>query len=147
MKKNLIAIYLFVLFFIILGSFLIYSRYPKYDTNKAYVSEYIVGDKGVKGNVDITYFGNNPAYKIGANREGYAVFKNPEQAFSQMKVDYAKGITAIQKEYRLMLLSRWNFKEYESYGWQFMKTDDADAVKQAKDITKFMDIYDNSFYS
>jgi len=124
---------------------IIYWKYPKYDKNKEYVKEYIIGQTGIKGAVDITNIGNNSAYEIGANKEGYAVFKNPNKAFTQMKIDFPKGIAAIQKEYKLGTLSRWNYDRYGVYGWQLTETNDTEAVAQAFKVTKFMDIYENSF--
>jgi hypothetical protein len=121
------------------------SFYPKYDHDKVWIKEYIAGEEGIKGDVDISLLGVNPAYEIGANKEGYAVFKNPEHAFNQMKKDFSKGIKGIQKEYKLNSLSRWNFKQYGKYGWQLTKADDQETISQAGKVTAFIDIYENSF--
>jgi len=147
MKKHNTIVRLIVICLILL-SFpvaLICWEYPKYDKDKEYVREYIIGDTGIKGSVDMTRFGNDSAYEIGANKAGYAVFKNPNKAFAQMKIDCAKGIAAIRKEYKLFPLSRWNYDMYEVYGWQLTKTKDTEAVDQARKVTSFMDIYENSF--
>lgn len=145
MKKRNIIVCLTVICILILCTVFIYLKYPKYDKNKEYVREYVVGEKGIKGSVDIKEWGDNPAYEIGANRKGYAVFKNPEKAFREMKIDFKKGIVAIQKEYKLRPISRWNFKQYETYGWQLVKTRDAEALAQARKVTGFLDVYENSF--
>ncbi|MGH4124340.1 MAG: hypothetical protein ACREV6_15545 [Clostridium sp.] len=138
MKKRNIIVCL-----IILSTVFIYLKYPKYCKNKEHVSEYVAGEKGIKGSVD--KWGDNPAYEIGATKKGYAVFKNPEKAFRQMKIDFAKGIVAIQKEYKFRPISRWNFKQYGTYGCQLVKIKDAEAVRQARKVSVFLDIYENSF--
>ena len=140
MRVGIIAVCL-----IILAVFPIIWKYPKYDKNKEYVREYIIGQTGIRGTVNITNIGNNSAYEIGANKEGYAVFKNPNKAFAQMKIDFSKGIAAIQKEYKLLPLSRWNYDMYGVYGWQLKETKDTEAVDQAWKVTQFMDLYENSF--
>jgi len=124
---------------------LICWKYPKYDKDKEYVREYIIGDTGIKGSVDVTKFGTDSAYEIGADKDGYAVFKNPNKAFAQMKIDCAKGIEAIRKEYIFLPLSRWNMERYKDYGWQLTKTKDEEAIAQAGKVSGIMDIYENSF--
>lgn len=143
MKKRSKAIRL-ITCIIIISSVLLYFVYPKYDYDKRYVKEYIVGETGIKGNVDITKFDTNTAYQIGANKEGYAVFKNPDKAFSQMKKDFKKGISAIRKEYHLLPLTRWNFKNYETYGWQLTETENFESKVQARKLSSFLDIFENS---
>lgn len=145
MKKRNIIVCVTVICIVMLPTVFIYWKYPKYDKNKEYVRAYIIGEKGIKGSVDINGWGDNPAYEIGANRKGYAVFKNPEKAFRQMKIDLEKGIVAIQKEYKLHSISRWNFKQYQTYGSHLVKTTDVEAVAQARKVAGFLDIYENSF--
>lgn len=147
MSKRKTIVSLIIIFIIILSTItaFIYKKYPKYSKDKEYVREYVIGDVGIKGSVDITQFGENSAYEIGADKDGYAVFKNPNKAFDQMKSDYAKGIAAIKEEYKLGKLSRWNFKIYEQYGWQLTKTEDTETVNQGFRISQILDIYENSF--
>ena len=147
MKKHNTIVRLIIICLILL-SFpvaLICWKYPKYDKDKEYVREYIIGETGIRGGVDITRFGDYSAYEIGANKEGYAVFKNPNKAFAQMKIDFAKGIAAIRKEYIFFPLTRWNYDMYGVYGWQLKETKDTEAVDQAWKVTQFMDLYENSF--
>ena len=47
----------------------------------------LLGESGIKGAVNQSNFGDDPAYEIGADKDGYAVFKNPDKAFAQMKID------------------------------------------------------------
>lgn len=75
---------------------------------------------------------------------GYAVFKNPRKAFSKLKKDYKKGIELIQKENNLKPLSQLNYMEYGQYGWQ-VTTGTKEEQEQARFVTAFMDIYENSF--
>lgn len=130
---------------IILIAVIFYMKNPHYDRNKKYIKEYTVGEKGIRGSVDVAQFGDNSAYEIGANKEGYAVFKNPDKAFHQMKIDFAKGIAAIKKENNLYFFVRWNFEVYAEYGWQLTETDDEEAIKQAAQLSAYLDIYENSF--
>lgn len=147
MRKRNTIIYMVIIFIAILTtiSTFIYRKYPKYSKDKEYVREYVIGEEGIKGSVDVTKYANNPAYEIGADKEGYAVFKNPDKAFAQMKIDFAKGLAAIKEEYKLSKLSRWNFRTYGQYGWQLTKTKDAEIINQGARISQFFDIYENSF--
>lgn len=87
---------------------------------------------------------NNEAYDIGANKDGMPIFKDVDKAFNQALIDYADGITAIQREFDLKPISSKNWEEYKTYGWQ-LSTDDKDILKQGGEITRFFDIYENSF--
>ncbi|SEW30747.1 hypothetical protein [[Clostridium] fimetarium] len=55
-----------------------------------------------------------------------------------------EGIAAIQKEYKRLPLSRWNYDMYGIYGWQLTTTKDAETVAQARKVSGFMGIYENS---
>lgn len=145
MKRIILKIAAVILCIIILLGIYLYHSYPRYDKNKVYVKEYAAGAEGIVGSVDITQFGDEPAYEIGADKNGYAVFKNPEKAFKQMKIDYEKGIKAIKEEYNLLPISKWNFRLYGVYGWQLVKTKDTAAIEQGWMISKFMDIYEDSY--
>jgi uncharacterized protein YxeA len=141
-KNNLINL---IIIIIIIISVILYLTYPKYDHNKSYVNDYIVGAKGIKGNVDISNWGNKKSFEIGVNKEGYAVFRNPDKALRQIKIDYSKGIAAIQKEFFLLPISRWNYKKYRNYGWQLKSKYDLETIIQSRNLSSFLDIYDNSF--
>lgn len=116
-----------------------------YNEDKKWVKEYVVGEDGIVGSVDVSEFDNNSAYSIGANKYGVAVFKNPEKAFKQMKTDYSKGLAAIKDEYGLLEINDENYSEYGTYGWQLTETTDEETIRQAIMVTKFLDIYENSF--
>ena len=108
MKK--IVIIVSVVIFIIIGFIVIKEvSNPNLKYSQIYISEY----KNIKGNVDINKFGKiNIDFDIGANKYGYAVFKNPSKAFKQLKKEYSKGIEIIQKEFNLENLSQSNYKLY-----------------------------------
>lgn len=113
--------------------------------NLKYSQEYIIGKENIKGEVDVNYFeSKGKEFEIGANKYGYAVFKNPKKAFDKLKKDYKKGIRLIQKENNLRSLSQFNYKEYGRYGWQ-VTTGTKEEQEQARFVTSFMDIYENSF--
>lgn len=110
-----------------------------------YSQEYIPGTGNVKGNVDTAYFSDlSENFSIGANANGYAVFKNPEEAFKELKKDYPLGIKLIRKEFNLGPLSQSNYTIYGIYGWQVITGTDEEK-EQAAFVSGFMDIYENSF--
>lgn len=116
-----------------------------YDNRFKYSQEYIPGTSNIKGNVDVASFlEKGEEFAIGANQYGYAVFKNPNKAFEKLKKDYKKGIALIKKEYDLEDLSQDNYNLYKIYGWQ-VETGDDESKEEARFITSFMDIYENSF--
>ena len=92
-----ISILLIILFAIIGRGVLMKSGYI-IDDNLKYSQIYITGESNIKGNVDINMFGKiNIDFDIGANKYGYAVFKNPNKALKTLKKEYSKGIKLIQK--------------------------------------------------
>ena len=110
-----------------------------------YSREYIAGSGNIKGNVDTEdFFGRSPDFEIGANRYGYAVFKNPDAALVRLKTDYPEGLDLIQKEFDLAPLSESNYQAYKNYGWQVTTGTDEEQA-QASFISGFFDIYENSF--
>ncbi|WP_171715735.1 hypothetical protein [Paenibacillus phytohabitans] len=145
MNKSKVMGCLALLSFVILAALWVYSNHSPSGNKNTYVREYVIGAQGIKGSVDITQWGNDPAYHVGADRKGYAVFKDPEQAFARMKIDYAAGIEAIRKEFELRPLSMENYQQYGTYGWQLTETEDADTLAQSQLVTAFMDIFENSY--
>ena len=109
MRKNKIKV-------LILVSVLILNGCCKTGYNKVkypYVQEYVVGKGNIKGSVDIEkYVTISKDFEIGANKEGYAAFKNPEKAFDKLFELYADGIKLIQKEFDLESLSADNYDLY-----------------------------------
>lgn len=141
MKKRIIIISIFL---VLIVSFIFIKTNGS--TNEfGYSQEYVVGKGNIKGEVDVNRFeSKGKEFEIGANKYGYAVFKNPTKAFEKLKKDYKKGIELIQKEYNLRTLSQSNYEKYKHYGWQ-VTTGTNEEQEQARFITSFMDIYENSF--
>lgn len=136
---------LFIIFFIISGRLLLVKLGYIVDSNLRYTQIYISEDENIKGDVDINKFGKiNIDFDIGANKYGYAVFKNPNKAIKRLKKDYSKGIKLIQKEFNLLPLNNFTYKDYKTYGWQ-VTTGTDEEKEQARFVTSFMDIYENSF--
>ena len=110
-----------------------------------YVQEYVAGQGNCKGNVNTAYFLElDSRFEIGANAEGYAVFKDPDAAFDAVKEKYADGIKLIQRENKLAPFSKKNYKLYGTYGWQ-VTSGSKEEKEQAFFISQFIDIYENSY--
>lgn len=141
----LIISILLIISFTILGKELLVNYGYILNKDLKYSQIYISGDKNIKGNVDVNKFGKiNIDFDIGANKYGYAVFKNPNKALKRLKKDYSKGIKLIQKEFNLLPLNNFTYKKYKTYGWQ-VTTGTTEEKEQAKFVSSFMDIYANSF--
>lgn len=89
-------------------------------------------------------FGGDEAYKVGANKEGKPVFVDPDAAFKQAVIDYKEGFKAIQEEYYLFPITKLNWRSYGYYGWQ-LTHEDEDIIDQGYEISRFFEIYKNSF--
>ncbi len=110
-----------------------------------WTQEYVVGENNIKGNVDIEMYTEiDDAFEIGANEDGYAVFKDPQTAFDIFVEKYVDGINLIKDVYDLYPLTEDNYSEYKKYGGQ-IASGTADEQEQANFISKFLDIYENSF--
>lgn len=138
---------LLVISFVILGKNALVKFGFMMNDNLKYSQIYIAGEGNIKGNVDINKYEKlNIDYEVGANKYGEAVFKNPNKAFKRLKKDYSKGIKLIQKEYHLLPLTNFTYKMYGIYGWQ-VTTGTDEEKEQARFVSSFMDIYENSFNS
>lgn len=109
------------------------------------VQEYVAGQGNIKGNVPVEeYISISEDFAIGADKDGYAVFKNPEKALATLLELYSDGINLIQTEFDLEPLSEENYNWYKVYGLQI--TTGAEKEKQeAAFVGKFLDIYENSY--
>lgn len=136
-----------LLIVVILIFFILYLLTPKYASDKAYSQEYIPNTGNIKGSVNKEYFeAISSDFAIGANKYGYAVFKNPDKAFKTLKKNYKEGISLIQKEYCKVPLSKRNFMCYKNMGWQVTKGSKM-AREEARFVSMFLDIYESSFSS
>ncbi|MCM1052821.1 MAG: hypothetical protein NC483_02450 [Ruminococcus sp.] len=148
-KKTKILIIGIIVFVVILFTLLIRLIFIEQgyiiENNLKYVRDYISGEDNIKGDVNIGYFAAiNDNYEIGANKYGYAVFKDPKRAFKSLKKDYVKGINLIKEEFNLSSLNNFNYSTYKTLGWQ-VTTGTEEEKREARFITLFMDIYENSF--
>ncbi len=110
-----------------------------------YTQEYVAGQGNIKGSVDIDFYSEiDERFSIGANKDGYAVFKDPDAAYKALLEKYSDGIKLIQNEFGLDELNKYNYFMYKAYGWQ-TTTGTAEEKKQAKFISGFFDIYEDSY--
>lgn len=110
-----------------------------------YVQEYVAGQGNIKGNINIEdFYERDHRFEIGATADGYAVFKDPNKAYFALLENYSGGISLIQKEYKLLWISRLTYPSYQIYGWQ-TTTGSEEARRQAQFVSSFFDIYENSF--
>jgi hypothetical protein len=89
-------------------------------------------------------FGVNEAYEIGANAKGMPIFRNHKKALQQAQIDYKKGFDATVVEYNLKPISNENYRDYKKYAGQLESKDDR-VKQQGVMVSKFLDIYENSF--
>ena len=77
-----------------------------------YTQEYEVGQGNIKGNVDIASFiAIDESFEIGANKDGYAVFKSPENAFEILLEKYDMGIRHKKKKFKWETVTQNNNKD------------------------------------
>ena len=113
-------------------------------TRNYYTQEYTAGTKEIKGNVNVSKFTDiSEDFAIGANSNGYAVFKNPSKAFKTFEKMYADDIQSLKDEFGLKDFNKKTYHDYMTYGWQ--SNVGTDEEKQNKKfISSFLDIYENS---
>ena len=110
-----------------------------------WVQEYVPGAEGIIGCVDKEkYESISKDFAIGADQYGRAVFKTPHKAFDTFVVLFADGIALIQAQNHLAPISKKNYSAYKTMGWQ-VTSGAEEAQQQAIFVTKFLDIYENSF--
>lgn len=107
--------------------------------------EYVAGIGNIKCDVDVEkYLKIDQRFEIGADKDGMAVFKDPHKAYLALTEKYSDGISLIQKEFDLEDLSETFYEDYKTYGWQ-VETGTEEEKDQAKFVSGFFDIYENSF--
>lgn len=110
-----------------------------------WVQEYVPGAPGILGSVDRAAFeGRSEDFAIGADGYGRAVFKDPYKAFDTFTDLYADAISRIREAHDLSPISRRNYSPYKKYGWQ-LTTGTEEEQEAARFVTRFLDIYENSF--
>jgi len=137
------SVIIVVLFAIVLLLYLILKPTPSYSLR--WVREYHVGvdspNSDLRPEVLLTH-GNNEAYAVGVNKNGYVVFKDPMRAFEQFQKDYEIEIKEIMQEYYLRKFSFRTCRSYMAYGWQMPYTNES---TNHHDVTLFIDIFMHSF--
>ena len=109
------------------------------------VQEYMAGQGNIKGNVPVEeYISISEDFAIGADKNGYAVFKDPVKALDKLMELYSDGINLIQKSFDLEPLSVDNCGDYKVYGSQTTAGTEQEQ-QQAFFVAKFLDIYENSY--
>lgn len=109
------------------------------------VQEYTPGAPGIQGSVDKAAFESlSESYAIGTDRNGRAVFKDPFAAFDTMTTQCADGLALMRETFELPPITRRDFDSYKVYGFQAIDGSEQ-AREQASFVTRFLDIYENSF--
>lgn len=91
------------------------------------------------------YFGESSSYELGVNKENIVIFKDIDKAFNEILKEEV-AFKEIEKQFDLKPISKDNWQGYKTYGWQLV-TEDEDLKDSASRITRFFDIYENSFTS
>ncbi|MBQ8835400.1 MAG: hypothetical protein IJ001_10850 [Oscillospiraceae bacterium] len=110
-----------------------------------WVQEYVPGTGNILGSVDTAYYESiSPDFAIGADQYGRAVYKDPHQAFQTFKMLYAEGIRFVREQEDLPPLTQATTNLYKKFGWQVTGGTE-EQQEQARFVTRFLDIYENSF--
>lgn len=138
MKKLTVLVLFLFLLLSLAGCGGIAAKHPS-------TQEYIAGQGNIKGNVNTADFlERDERFAIGATKDGIAVFKDPDGAFQALTEKYADGLALIRQEKALMPVSASNYQAYKTYGWQ-VTSGSQEAQSQAHFISRFFDIYENSY--
>lgn len=140
--KSTVVVAIIIICIVAVG--LIYTGYKVSQSATPYCQEYVPGAEGMMGEVDVSYFEEKSThYAIGANSDGYAVFKSPNEAFREMKATNRAGIRLIRMENHLFYpLTPITYQMFAKYGWQVTSGSEK-AQEQARFISQFLDLYEN----
>lgn len=141
-KRGRAIIAIVVLILIGMYVFFIYHPFIK----NLYVQEHVVGTGNIKGDVDKNDFiKKDNRFEIGADKNGYAVFKNPREAYKALIEKYSKGFELIKRETGVKPTpsnyDKFNFGLFEP----ILDVGTKEEQEQVTFISEFMDIYANSF--
>ena len=91
MKKSKLAI----LSVLILAAVFVFNGKINKVTNPC-VQDYVAGQGNIRGNVNVEdYYERDARFAIGAGEDGYAVFKDPGEAFAALREHYPEGLSLI----------------------------------------------------
>lgn len=140
MKKSELAI----LSVLILAAVFVFNGKINKVTNPC-VQDYVAGQGNIRGNVNVEdYYERDVRFAIGAGEDGYAVFKDPGEGLCRAARALSGGHFAHPKRVPSARLSKLNYSSYQTYGWQ-ATTGSEEARQQAQFVSRFFDIYENSF--
>ena len=109
------------------------------------VGEYEAGADGIVGNVNTSDFTRiSPDFAVGADRHGVAVFQNPRRAWETFRKLYHDPLEELEELHGLKPLSAKNRSDYKKLAAQ-TETEDPEKREQYSFISRFLDIYENSF--
>ena len=109
----------------------------------SYSQEYTAGTGNIKGDVDVAFWTSlGEEFEIGANDDGYAVFKTPRKALWTIYREYGDGIKRIKKGTSLGPFFLC-YSDYSGYAIDIPLDDPY--RKEASIVSRFADIYENSF--
>ena len=112
-----------------------------------WVQEYVPGQGNIRGAVDkAKYLAFSEDFAIGADAEGYAVFKDPYKALRALSREYGSTLGKLRLQNLLPPLGYGNYKRYyeasaRSNPWAVTEEEKGDLTF----IRGFFDIYENSF--
>ena len=111
-----------------------------------WVQEYLPGTGNIQGHVDAAdYRERSEAFAIGADKNGYAVFKHPYRALNALSRQYRGILWKIRLQNLLPRLDYGNFRLYQHGtnhpAWATSEAEQADTSF----LLRFFDIYENSF--
>lgn len=110
----------------------------------AYSQEYVAGTGNIKGDVDVEYYeSHGEEFAIGANSQGYAVFKDPRAAMNCICKDYKEGLKLMRKTWGCPPFFRFQYHGYSIGGCTVDQNEKG--ADQVEFILAFLGIYENSF--
>lgn len=89
-------------------------------------------------------FPQHSAYELGFNASSKPVFKKPYAALKQVQMQCSDAISALKSQFNLCPFSQRSVFTYITYSWQLTQGD-KNALAQAKLLSSFGDVYENSF--
>lgn len=135
-----------LLVFTMMCLFVLVSCSKKPEILNPYTQEYIAGQGNIKGQVNVErHLHRSEYFDIGATKDGWAVFKDPEKAFTTFKELYSDELEHMKYEFDLMEISEKHYEPYLQYSSYSNTCISGDYCEDAYYIGSFLDIYENSY--
>ena len=140
-KKTKTISIIAVLIVIMSFGYYIVGSYGIYAKSDIIVAEY-------SGTANMSLYEGSEAWEFGQNQYGEPVFRDPRKAFDHARYKFSKVIEYIyrtEKEHDQYIhaFDYNHFQYYKVFAWQ-VQTDDEEIRRQGVELTKFLDIYENS---